>query len=195
MDAQDVLDRLTRSAPVNLASLPEEFGIYALWDHERQIRYIGSTTTDGFHTRIYNKHTRGSEGSSHKFSQAYCTGRMWRHHKRLHGPAIGFVGDAADAKAARELRARFIRRYCAATYVTVPRDAVPAPYKTGVEQIEFAVQAIAPASMRAWEGIRFAPVSEPAVLVDALLAGMPHLAAAADRQRAIYAAHLLRVRA
>lgn len=84
MDAGYILEML-QAEPVDLKDLPEEFGIYALWDHDKQIRYIGSTpkATEGFRTRVCNKHSTGSEGRSHKFSQAYCTGRMWRHCKKL----------------------------------------------------------------------------------------------------------------
>lgn len=130
MDIQNIFERLTQSEPVNLTDLPEEFGIYALWDHERKIRYIGSTpkNTEGFRTRIYSKHATGSEGRSHKFSQAYCVGRIWRYCKKLHDPAANREQSAADTNAAKKLRNAFIRRYCAASYVSIPRDSMPEPY-------------------------------------------------------------------
>ncbi len=193
VDSRSIFERLTRSEPINLADLPEEFGIYALWDHERQIRYIGSTpkATEGFRTRIYSKHATGSEGRSHKFTQAYCTGRMWRYCKKLDNPAAAREQSASDADAAKKLRNAFIRRHCGASYVTIPRSYLPEPYFANLTSLEFQLQAMAPSSMRAWEGIGFRPLPEPAPLVDRLLAELPHFAAGAERQQAIYKAHVL----
>lgn len=119
VDSRSIFERLTRSVPINLADLPEEFGIYALWDHERQIRYIGSTpkATEGFRTRIYSKHATGSEGRSHKFTQAYCTGRMWRYCKKLDHPAAAREQSATDADAAKKLRNAFIRKQIGRAHV------------------------------------------------------------------------------
>lgn len=193
MDVRHAFVQLTESKPVRLADLPEEFGIYALWDHTKQVRYIGSTpkATEGFRTRIYSKHATGSEGRSHKFTQAYCTGRMWRYCKKLHGPAAALAQVAADASGAKKLRNAFIRRYCAATYLVVPRDSLPSPYFASLTAIEFQLQAMAPPSMRVWEGIGFAAVPEPTALVDRLLIDLPYLADAAQRQRSIYQRHVL----
>ncbi|WP_159098124.1 hypothetical protein [Parazoarcus communis] len=188
MDTQSVFEALTKSKPVNLSDLPEEFGVYALWDHEGQIRYIGSTpkATEGFRTRIYSKHATGSEGRSHKFTQAYCTGRMWRYCKKLDDPAAANEQHPADADAAKKLRNAFIRRYCRASYVTIPRNSLAEPYFASLTSLEYQLQAMAPLSMRAWEGIAFRPLSEPTHLVDGLLAELPHYAAGAERQNAIY---------
>ena len=193
VDIRKIFEQLTKSGPVNRTDLPEEFGIYALWDHTKQIRYIGSTpkATEGFRTRIYSKHATGSEGRSHKFTQAYCTGRMWRYCKKLHDPAAAPEQIAADADAAKKLRNAFIRRHCAASYVSLPRKSLPAPYFASLTALEFQLQAMAPPSMRAWEGIGFASVSEPAFLVDHLLVELPHLAAGAQRQRNIYRRYVL----
>jgi hypothetical protein len=193
VDARSIFERLTQFEPVNLADLPEEFGIYALWDHERQIRYIGSTpkATEGFRTRIYSKHATGSEGRSHKFTQAYCTGRMWRYCARLDGPAAASAQSPADAVAAKKLRNAFIRKYCMASYVTISRSSLPDPYFANLTSLEFRLQAMALPSMRVWEGIGFRPLPEPTALVDLLLAELPHFAAGAERQNAIYKAHVL----
>ena len=191
--ALSIFEQLTLSKPINLADLPEEFGIYALWDHEGQIRYIGSTpkATEGFRTRIHSKHATGSEGRSHKFTQAYCTGRMWRYCKKLHNPAAAREESKADADAAKKLRNAFIRQYCAASYVSVPRNSLPEPYFTSLTSLEFKLQTMAPPGMRAWEGIGFQPLPEPAALVDRLLVELPHFAAGAQRQLAIYKAHVI----
>ena len=193
MDTRSIFEKLTQSEPVHLADLPEEFGIYALWDHERQIRYIGSTpkATEGFRTRIYSKHATGSEGRSHKFTQAYCTGRMWRYCKKLDDPAAAREQSPADADAAKKLRNAFIRKYCAASYVSIPRASLPEPYFASLTSLEYQLQAMAPSSMRVWEGIGFRPLAEPTPLVDLLLTELPHFAAGAERQYAIYKAHAL----
>ena len=193
MDTRSIFEVLTRSEPVNLSDLPEDFGIYALWDHEKKIRYIGSTpkATEGFRTRIYNKHATGSEGRSHKFTQAYCTGRMWRYCKKLNNQIAAREQSATDANAAKKLRNAFIRKYCAASYVSIPRDSLPEPYFSSLTTLEFQLQDMAPSSMRAWEGIGFQPVQEPTHLVDSLLVELPHFAAGAQRQYAIYKAHVL----
>ena len=192
MDAGYILEML-QAEPVDLKDLPEEFGIYALWDHDKQIRYIGSTpkATEGFRTRVCNKHSTGSEGRSHKFSQAYCTGRMWRHCKKLDDPAAALHESAADRDTAKKLRNAFIRRHCSASYVTIPRGSLPEPYFASLTALEFEVQRLAPPSMREWEGVGFKSLPEPAQLVDLLLADLPHLAEGAERQRAIYEAHVL----
>lgn len=193
VNARDLFEKLTDAEPVNLADLPEGFGIYALWDHERRIRYIGSTpkATEGFRTRIYSKHATGSEGRSHKFTQAYCTGRMWRYCKKLHDPVAANEQCAADADAAKKLRNAFIRKHCAATYVAIPRDSLPEPYFASLTALEFQLQSLAPPSMRTWEGISFRALPEPVELVDRLLVELPHLEAGAQRQQAIYRAHVL----
>lgn len=188
LNPSDVLRLLTTSAPVRLEALPDTCGIYALWDHTGQVRYIGSTprATEGFYTRIFNKHTAGSEGRSHKFTQAYCTGRMWRFCKLLH-PAGSLVGQQADdAKLAKRLRTAFIRKHCRATIVEIGEEAIPGPYSAGLVSLERAVQALAPAAMRAWEGIRFPPLPEPVHLVDVLLLEFPTLVDAVGRQQSLY---------
>jgi hypothetical protein len=189
VDARSIFEKLTSAEPVNLANLPEEFGIYALWDHAREIRYIGSTpkATEGFRTRIHSKHATGSEGRSHKFTQAYCTGRMWRYCKKLDNPAAAREQSAADASVAKKLRNAFVRRHCAASYLALPRGSLPEPYFASLTSLEFELQAMAPSSMRAWEGIGFRPNPEPVALVDGLLREMPHFAEGAERQGAIYA--------
>ena len=195
MEARSIFDQLTCSEPVALSELPDEVGIYALWDHEGQIRYIGSTpkATEGFRTRIYNKHATGSEGRSHKFSQAYCTGRMWRFCKKLDSPAAALEQAAGDASMAKKLRNAFIRKHCAASYVSLAPGGVPEPYSVSLTALEYELQAMAPASMRAWEGIGFRPLPEPTALVGQLLNELLHLSGSCERQNAIYRKHVLGV--
>lgn len=136
-----VLRALTTRDPMRLDALPQRHGIYALHDHIGVIRYIGITKADryGFRGRINNRHVSGSESRSHKFSHAYNAGRMWRAKK-----------DARpDAVIAKQLRMAFIRRYCRATYVTVPSTLWGE-----LPRLEIAVQALAPKGMLAWGGIR-----------------------------------------
>lgn len=91
--------------------------------------------------------------------------------------------DAADANAAKKLRNAFIRKHCAATFVSVPTESIPAPYFASLTALESRVQSMAPPGMRAWEGVGFASTSEPTELVDSLLLSLPHLAKGAEKQR------------
>ena len=90
MDAKNILEQLATGHKHSLPELPETHGIYALWDHDGHIRYIGCTPkkTEGFKKRINSKHVTGSVCRSHKFSEAYCTGRMWRYSKHLERNAL-----------------------------------------------------------------------------------------------------------
>jgi hypothetical protein len=116
---------------------------------------------------------------------------MWRYCKKLHDPSAAREQSAADAVAAKKLRNAFIRKYCAASYVVIPCDSLPEPYFKSLTSLEFQLQGMAPPSMRAWEGIGFPPLLEPTSLVDHLLVELPHFAAGAQRQHAIYTAHVL----
>lgn len=171
-----VLQDLTTSDPVRLDALPRERGIYALHDHAGIIRYIGITKKSGFYDRINNRHVSGSESRSHKFSQAYNTGRMWRCRK----------DDRPDAKAAKRLRVAFARRYCRATFVIVR----PALYSE-LPELERTVQELAPPDMLAWGNeLNFISLSEPRELVDTLLDELhysPNMRAAVERQAALHA--------
>ncbi|KAA9129680.1 hypothetical protein F3N42_15055 [Marinihelvus fidelis] len=188
MEAKYVLAQLTESTPEPLSELSNDFGLYALWDHEGQIRYIGCTpkATEGFRTRITNKHVTGSEGRSHKFSQAYCCGRMWRYCRKLHPEIAGAHQSELDAKLAKKLRTIFIRTYCKATYVQVPNDPTSANYFESLTNLESEVQQLASPGMRAWEGIRFTSLEEPTALVDELLTKFPELKESTERQGLLY---------
>ena len=188
MDAKSILGRLKNSTPISLSELPDSQGIYALWDHKRKIRYIGCTESDGqgFRDRIYHRHTTGSEGRSHKFSQAYCCGRMWRYCKELHDPRASREEDRTDAKLAKKLRTDFIRRYCRATYFEISKDAVAGNYLTYLLNLEAEVQAFAPDDMKQWEGKKFESVQEPSRLVDKLITEFSNVRDAAKRQNVIY---------
>jgi hypothetical protein len=157
LDPPHVFHELMTGEPVRLNELPEEHGIYALRDHEGNVRYVGITESEncGFRNRIFSRHVTGSEGRSHKFSHAYNTGRMWRSKN----------DKSTEAKIAKDLRTAFIRRHCRATYFTVP------PQSRGrLTAIEREVQALAPAGALAWGDKRsFVPLAEPTLLVDALI--------------------------
>ena len=156
MKPAEILDSLRSQKGVKLDGLPASSGLYALRDHLSEIRYIGIADTEGFRTRIYNKHTTGSEDRSHKFSCAYNVGRMWRNRHADHG---------ADAKVAKDLRTAFIRRHCSASFV--PIDGYDG--RQALEKIERAVQALATTSELTWcKGFR--PTEEPTELVDQIIA-------------------------
>lgn len=161
-----VLQKLQEQAPVALKDLPNEHGVYALVDHTGAIRYIGVTESPamGFWRRIYQYHVTGSEGRSHKFSQAYNTGRMWRSRK------AGAEQLEGNAKLAKALRTRFCRTYCKAAYVAIPSDTSSGSFFQYLTRLEGQIQQIAPSSMRAWEGIGFVSVDEPVKLVEELIA-------------------------
>ncbi len=157
LDAFEIYKRLVESPAVNLADLTRDYGIYALRDHDGEIRYIGITLADamGFRGRIYDRHVTGSEGRSHKFSQAYNTGRMYRAAK----------DSRPDARLAKSLRKAFVRRHCRASIVVVAPDHHP-----DLPSLELAVQALASPAEMAWGSKRaFDAVPEPAGLVDELL--------------------------
>tara|TARA_B100000446_G_C10413167_1_gene291782 strand:- start:122 stop:706 length:585 start_codon:yes stop_codon:yes gene_type:complete len=191
MDSKDIFRKLTSSEPKSLIGLPDSFGIYALWDHEGEIRYIGCTpkATEGFRVRVGNKHVTGSEGRSHKFSQAYCTGRMWRYCKKLDPESALCAQNPDDAKLAKKLRTLFIREHCRITYVEIPNHGL-LNYFSYLTSLESEVQNMAPASMRKWEGVGFSPFAEPSELVDKLMEKNPSLRTAAERQNEIYKRHV-----
>ena len=74
------------------------------------------------------------------------------------------------AKSAKALRRRFIRLYCSASFVEIPRECVAGDYFNYLEALETAVKQIAPDSMGQWDGHSFAPVPEPSDLVDKVIA-------------------------
>lgn len=190
--ASEVLDRLASQKPASLFGLPKSFGIYALWDHEGAIRYIGATPrmTEGFNIRVGNKHVTGTEGRSHKFSHVYCVGRMWRFCRKLHPDSAGQAENLLDAKAAKRLRTLFIRRHCAATYVEIRHNQINENYFSFLTDLERAVYEVAPASMSQWAGVKCPQVSEPATLVEDLLKLHPYLRDPVERQRNIFRQHV-----
>ncbi len=117
---------------------------------------------------------------------------MWRYCKKLHRPSALSEQDSNDAKLTKKLRNVFIRRYCKATYVEIPKEMAPGNYFAFLTRLETEIQSQAPQGMRAWEGIKFVIGSEPTELVDALLDEMPELKHAAERQYAIYLKHVHR---
>lgn len=163
---EEVLQSLQEQIPVGLTELPDDHGVYALVDHVGSIRYIGVTEspTMGFRRRIFQYHVTGSEGRSHKFSQAYNTGRMWR----SRSPDARQL--AHNAKVAKSLRTRFCREYCKATYFPVTAGQLTDGFFQFLTRLEGQVQQLAPPSMRSWEGIKFRSVVEPVELVDRLIA-------------------------
>lgn len=163
-----VLQSLHEQTPVGLAELPNEHGVYALVDHAGSIRYIGVTESPrmGFRRRIFQYHVTGSEGRSHKFSQAYNTGRMWR------SRSADARQLACNAKLAKSLRTRFCRTYCKAAYFPVTADQLADGFFQFLTHLEGQIQQLAPPSMRSWEGIKFRSVVEPVELVDRLIASL-----------------------
>jgi hypothetical protein len=189
MTPRQILDHLVGEKAVRLSALPDDFGIYALRDHGNKIRYIGCTYKPamGFRVRIFRYHKTGTEGRSHKFSQAYCCGRMWRFSKKLHGSAFKYLDHETDANVSKKLRNAFIEAYCSAQYLPLPAPLGTADYFAYLKALEMEVQSLAPAEMRRWEGIYFEEEDEPTDFVDALiLKGACRDLAAIERQRDRY---------
>jgi hypothetical protein len=176
LDAHSVLHALSSREPVALEKLPDEHGIYALFDHTGCIRNIGVTrAAGGFKRRINAKHVTGSEGYGHKFSHAYNTGRMWRNRTAFS------LQNPQDADIAKKLRTAFCRRYCKAAYHPVPAIG-PGDYFAQLLDLETRVKYIASASMRKWDGLHFTAEDEPQELVDMLL---DELAYSLDRRQSL----------
>jgi hypothetical protein len=190
LEPRSVLDALTSREPVALEMLPNEHGVYALYDHTGQVRYFGVTTADkiGFRNRINSRHVTGSEGRSHKFSHAYNTGRMWRNRAKR------TLEDMRDAKIAKDLRTIFCRRYCRATYYSVPVSSVARDYFGELTALEMQIQSIASPSMRRWERLHFVAEDEPKEMVDALIDELGYsseLRRALERQAELFARRAL----
>lgn len=178
LEPQSVLHILSSREPVALEKLPDEHGVYALFDHAGRIRYLGVTAAAkvGFKNRINDRHVVGSEGRSHKFSHAYNTGRMWRIR------AACSLQDSRDAAISKRLRTIFCRRYCKATYYSVPVSSAGLDYFGELTALEARIQSIAPQLMREWEGLHFAAEHEPKEMVDALIEGLGY---SSDLRRAL----------
>jgi hypothetical protein len=186
-DPAAVLDALIDGAPLPLKGLPRTHGLYTLHDHEGARRYIGTTDRDplGFHGRVCNRHVGGSEGYSHKFSQAYNTGRMWQARK-------GYPGQATtDAKHAKDLRRFFARRFCCVTIFPIANPGLAEDdFFVALTDLERHVQRLAPRIMRSWEGKQFPVMDEPRSQVDLLLDELKWSAdyrASIERQAVLYA--------
>ncbi len=158
-------------------------GLYALSDCHGRIRYIGMTAQDDFRQRIYSRHVTGSEGNSHKFSCAYNVGRLWRGDERRHPRQV-----PSDADIAKKLRTAFVRHYCKAAWVSLDVDPVD------LGRLETAVIALAPPSMKAWNGTRVLAEQEPTDLLDAFLGKQAWPAsqiAAIERQASLFRAAVI----
>ena len=170
-----VLDRLRSCSGVRLEDLPGSSGIYALRDHTGAIRYLGLAHSEGFRTRIRNKHVSGSEDRSHKFSAAYNAGRLWRDRH---------AKDGGDGSLAKRLRNCFILTHCTASVVEITDYGD----KAALQQIEKQVISLASPAETVWNRA-FVPMSEPAELVDKLIHELrlsTDDCAALDRQKQRY---------
>lgn len=153
--ANDMLARLIAEKPTQLSSLSNKGGIYLLYDHLHNPRYIGMTGPDkGFYDRIYRRHRSGSEHVSHQYSAYYNVGRMWRDRNddKFH----------EEAKLSKKLRNKFIELHCLAATLEVD---LPKPQ---LERLEKEIIRIAPSEIKDWNGNRrnvFLP-KEPENLVD-----------------------------
>lgn len=170
----DILQELILAKPRQTCEAPKDArGIYGLYDHFGEFRYIGSTssTSQTFYERIHHRHRTGSETHSHYFSRMYNTGRMWRMRND--------AATKADGDVAKRLRNAFIARHCRAVWVPLPDDAP-------IAELEAEVIAIAPAEMTAWNNRGMKTYHEPEELVEVLIDRLglnPYERAALDRQR------------
>jgi hypothetical protein len=155
VNATAIFERLMSSIPDSLANVPQGSGIYALYDHEGDPRYIGITGKD-LRDRIYSRHAAG-DGNSHKFSTVYNAGRMF--HTRRH-PATC----STDGAVAKELRRHFARRHCAAVAIPLPGVSFQQ-----LLALEHEVCRLVPPDARRWNDTRALEVMEPTELVNDLL--------------------------
>lgn len=155
MQPAAILSRLLDATPMHLSAVPRGPGIYALYDHAGEARYVG-ITTKGLRDRIFNRHV-GGDNNSHKLSSAYNAGRMF--HSRRHPGSC-----AKDGPVAKELRRLFARVHCPA--VPIP---LPALQREDLFALEAEVIALAPASALSWNNARQLRAYEPEEAVDAFI--------------------------
>jgi len=166
-DPSGALELLTTSSSITLSSLPSCHGIYVLESHDSKLSYIGETGGSGFRGRIWGYHTTGSEERSHKFSQAYNTGRLWRCRKRH---PLYALQKPSDAKVTKDLRALFVRRNCRAKICVINNPGLPkSEFLAQLKALESSVKSIALPAMLVWDGKYFPAEAEPTDLVDALI--------------------------
>lgn len=176
--ADEILSRLLAARPEPTANAPKDCrGIYGLYDHRCELRYIGATESlkECFYKRIHRRHRTGT-GVGHKYSWFYNCGRIWRQQE---GPARN-----ADEKIAKRLRNEFIADYCKAVWV-------PLPDEIEFSGLESEVIDLAPADAKEWNQNKFDVYDEPVELVDKTIArlrfGKTELEAI-ERQKARYLA-------
>lgn len=172
--AAEVLAMLRRAKPRPTCEAPRDTrGIYGLYDHAGEFRYIGSASSDdeSLYSCVHQQHGTSSERASHIFSRTYNTGRMWR---LLDEPSSNVDGDVAE-----RLRYDFISLHCQAVWV-------PLPNHVDISGLEAQVIALASCDMTEWNTRRVAPYDEPEELVDALVDSLglsPFERAALGRQK------------
>jgi hypothetical protein len=182
MTEKDILARLANMSPIRTADLPDnQVGIYALIDHEGQLRYIGSTSAndESFYKRIHHRHRTGSETYSHYFSKVYNCGRMWRDRKTQQ--------KEPDAKIAKALRSAFIATHCRAVFVPL------AGSRDEIQKLEAAVIKAAPSEWVRWNGSSTLVYSEPLELVDQMINQLGfgrQQREAVERQQRLYQAYV-----
>tara|TARA_A200000159_G_C7333415_1_gene343977 strand:- start:2503 stop:3132 length:630 start_codon:yes stop_codon:yes gene_type:complete len=117
---------LMDQTPSRLANLPKDKkGIYLLFSHTGKPLYLGITASTGFYDRIFNRHVRGTgrDGNSHKFGWGYNVGPFYL--ARFNGSeqftTQGTVIRKADIKFIRDIRAKFLRKHCTASFHPILR--------------------------------------------------------------------------
>lgn len=155
-DVKSILARLQSAPPTRLDELPNERGIYELYDHAGRPCYIGRTASMTLRKRIYCYHVTGDR-NSHKFSAAYNAGRMF--HERKH-PATC----SEDGPISKALRNGFVRKYCRAAFFSLPSCT-----DEEIAELERQLIAVAPPEMKLWNGSKKVEATEPTNLLDEFL--------------------------
>ncbi len=155
MTPDDILAFLHQSPPQKLSDLPRGQGLYALYDHEHQPRYIGSTAM-GLRKRIHGYHA-GGDDNSHKFSTVYNAGRMFHARK---DPRT----DATDGPIAKKLRRLFARAKCRAVGLEF-LDLT----KAELFDLETRVYSLAPPETIAWNHKKVLATIDPGQALDDFL--------------------------
>lgn len=155
MQPAAILSRLLGATPMQLSAVPRGPGIYALYDHAGEARYVG-ITAKCLRDRIFNRHV-GGDDNSHKFSSAYNAGRMF--HSRRHPSTC-----PKDGPVAKEFRRLFVRDHCRAVAISLPSMG-----KEELFALEAQVIALAPQSALSWNNARRFRAVEPEDAVDAFI--------------------------
>lgn len=142
---------------MDLASLPNHSGIYALRNHRGELQYVGITTMT-IKKRVEQYHVAG-DGNSHKYSSVYNGGLLWSERKHPDNHPV-------DGKIAKRIRRLFCRATCTATGIIMPDHTEPQLREIETEVINILGPQLA------WNGKKILPF-EMVTISDIESSGIP----------------------